>query len=173
MTTEERETLSLTLATLAEAAGIDQELLWEAAETCPQRHEDPNYGRAYEVGELCTRCMYSVRGNRKDVNANYDNPNWHPEWRIVRQARDMTDSVNLLPVVEKLYRNQPISIALEPSIHGDWVCIIKLLDAPWHYGANPGIAEAMALAFAKALEDVNTLASMPFAMRGIDGSLNT
>lgn len=109
MTHEEKQSLSLKIATLGEAAGIDQELLWEAAQTCPQGHANYNEcGCTYDnaVGGLCMDCWLAWAQNG-DYGAAHDalreyahDQNWHPKWRIGKQARDMTNPAVLLPVVE-------------------------------------------------------------------------
>lgn len=163
MTSSEQQALSERVATLAEAAGLPKELLWEPAETCPQGHKIVD-GR---VGEIC----YSCRPNWKIVPDSYWvaakecreldwMPDWHPEWRIGRVAKDFRDPMSLLAVVE-VWRTQrpmrswsvdsqvdyasPDTPTLPYATIGNGHCEYFETDGetPW---------EALALAFVEALE---------------------
>lgn len=124
MTNEDKKALSLKIATLAEAQGIDPALLWEAAEECPQGHDNRSWcddDVTYGIGELCLLCwntywvdprvklmaevpfstsLNKVYGKEEALGPLYDDPAFHPEWRIGRRPRDLTHPGLLLPVVE-------------------------------------------------------------------------
>lgn len=112
MTDQDKRTLSERIATLAEAAGIAPELLWEPAETCPQGHPAPS--STHKVGTLCYRC--ALEGFRSEdlvdgksyTDYQYQiwqhqyNPDYHPEWRIQPVPKDFTKPGNLEPFAERL-----------------------------------------------------------------------
>ena len=109
MTDQEKQVLSERIATLGDAAGINEELLWEAAKTCPQGHHtrDPEWGDfSKDIGDVCHTCwnrwaQIGDYGAAHDALLEYaSDQSWHPEWRIGRQAKDMTNPAVLLPVVE-------------------------------------------------------------------------
>jgi hypothetical protein len=184
MTDTERVALSERIATLAEAAGLPADLLWKVATKCPQGHK--NYHMVYihggsstnweenkrwRTGDLCPTCIidgteglqlldledaYAIAESKAEEHRAY--PDYHPEWRIGRKVKDLTDPANLLAVVEA-WRMQKTrrSWALYSQI--DWdggPTVVPLADisnecdeqseadgeTPW---------EALALAFAEAL----------------------
>ena len=111
MNDSERLAINTRIATLAEAAGVDIHLLWDAADECPQGHYlDPaiyNVG----IGYLCEQCDTEYWNTHMEVNeadwyhehaANEDNPAWHPEWRVGRVPKDFTQASVLFAVVEAL-----------------------------------------------------------------------
>lgn len=141
MTDEEKRTLSERIATLAEAAGLPSELLWEMAGTCPQGHPN-SFGTG--IGDLCPACLSPFMGPLEDsmyavhweeLRKHHANPSWHPEWRIGKQTKDLTTPENLLPLVKEWIRQLPDNEgwtyrigwnekkavgALYKSVNGDW-----------------------------------------------------
>lgn len=111
MTDTARRALSERIATLAEAAGLPSALVWEAAEYCPQGHD--NEGGS--IGEICYVCITdwdivpdSYWSASRLYRAYEWMPPWHPEWRIGRVAKDLTDPANLLTVVEAWRQQRPL-----------------------------------------------------------------
>lgn len=173
MTISERRSLSERIATLAEQAGLPSELVWEAAETCPQGHSNRDMECGYidlEIGGLCRECWTEEWRNPRlemcetdtEIDAVVDeemaayplfgDPAFHPEGRIGKQAKDFTDPANLLAIVEHL------RLVVE---------MVPRKDATWSVGTDDGssprddflgrgrthaIREAWALSLAEALK---------------------
>ena len=181
MTDTERRALSERIATLAEQAGLPSELVWEAAETCPQGHSNRDIECGdieLTTGDLCRECWREKwRDPRLDacqtdaeIDAvvdeewaaydQFDDPAFHPEWRIGREAKDFTDPTNLLPVVKAWITMQPDDEGWTYQVA--WCVgqavgnLYEVVDQDWgrHYDGDDAESEwvALALAFAEALE---------------------
>ncbi len=163
MTDTERRALSERIAILAEHAGLSAELLWEAAETCPQGHENEDG----IIGEICYMCTVdeniipdSYWPASRAYRAHEWRTDWHPEWRIGKQAKDLTDPSNLLPLVKAWIGQQPDDEGWTYQIawcDGQAVGnLYEVVDQDWgrHYDGDDAESEwvALALAFAEALE---------------------
>jgi len=126
MTNPEKRALSLRIATLAEELGLPEELVWEAAETCPAGHDNRDLHHddvVHDTGEMCRRCwdeqwreprrnalmeqgtlatdaIAQVDLYEEALGALYEDTKFRPEWRIGKQAKDLTRPEYLLPLVE-------------------------------------------------------------------------
>lgn len=167
MTDTERRDLSERIATLAEAAGLSSELVWEAAETCPQGHSNRT-GRTQGTATLCVICLYRhyvdegyphpIRRALEQCQTFNSDPEYHPEWRIGRKVKDLTDPTSLLPLVEA-WRAQrrwrgwsvytPVA-GMFPDIEQATAIVVNTSRHFEAVGETPW--EALALAFAEALE---------------------
>lgn len=186
MSDNEKQDLSTRIATLAEAADLPPSLLWEPAKTCPQGHR--NYHAVYihggasthweqnapwQPGDLCLTCLieempglrmldledaYQVAASMAEVHR--DNPDYHPEWRIDRVAKDLTDLASLLAVVEAWRQQKPwrswsmdsqVDYATQPMPTLPYAVIGNERNEDFKTeGDTPG--EALARAFAAVLE---------------------
>lgn len=114
MTNAEQRALSERIATAATAAGIDTELLWEAAETCSQGHKNYHMvfihggsstnweeNKPWRTGDLCLTCIidgtkglqlldledaYAIAESKAEEHGTH--PEYHPEWRLGRVEWD-------------------------------------------------------------------------------------
>lgn len=113
MTETEKQTLSQRIAYLAEMMGIPQKLIWDPASHCPQGHQNTDWegGFGDEIGDVCRECeteWYNTSGEEEEITLEQRNDAaFHPEWRIGRQAKDLTTFANLLPVLEAWREQDP------------------------------------------------------------------
>lgn len=172
MTDQEKHDLNTRIATLAETAGVDGELLWESAKKCPQGHST----LGYLIGERCDECVTSWWGlNRHGADdavltALLKDDTFHPEWRLGRVAKDFTDATPLIEVLEAWRKQKPLDRWWSMNA-ADWeteVTLGELLprlprgtvrsegQETFYDGYVPvdeDPAVALALAFVRALED--------------------
>lgn len=179
MTDQEKTDLSERIAILAESAGLSAELLWEAAETCPQGHSTRDIECGYvelSVGDLCRECwteewrnprlevcetdaeIHAVMDEERAALHQFKDPTFHPEWRIGKVAKDFADPANLLAVVEA-WRAQrrwrgwsvytPVA-GMFPDIEQATAIVVKTSRHFEAVGETPWVA--LAQAFAEALE---------------------
>lgn len=134
MTDTERHSLSERIATLADAAGLPSELVWEEASGCDQGHEQlPRM-----TGQPCWICG--------EV--------------LPRVSRDFTDPAYLLPLVKAWIEQQPDDEGWTYQVA--WCVgqavgnLYEVVDQDWgrHYDGDDAESEwvALALALAEALE---------------------
>lgn len=181
MTSSEQQALSERVATLAEAAGLPKELLWEPAETCPQGHSNRDIECGdieLTIGDLCRECWTEEWRNPRlemcetdaEIDAVVDeemaayplfnDPAFYPEWRIGRVAKDLTDLTSLLAVVEAWRQQKPLrSWSIDSQVDYATQPIPTLPYAVIGNERNEDFEtdgetpwEALALAFAEALE---------------------
>lgn len=160
MTDADKQMLSEKIATLAEMAGIDGELLWEMAKECPQGHKLSRIISKGTHTDLCWDCVVGSSVKAAELTANILNPIWHPEWRISHQARDMTDPAVLVSLVKEWIRQQPEEEGWTYQVawcDGQAVGnLYEVVDQDWgrHYDGADSDSEwtSLAQAFVKALE---------------------
>lgn len=102
MTDTEKQTMNERIAVLAEQAGVPATLVWQAAATCPQGHDNRDYecgGLNQRIGESCFTCRRKARINMDTYIQHFEDPAWHPEWRIGRSPSDLTDANVLFAVL--------------------------------------------------------------------------
>lgn len=167
MTDAEQRALSGRIATLAEQAGLPSALLWDPASRCPQGH--PNT-EGTTVGDLCVSCLYHWLGPREEqvlynlrldeLGDHHENSNWHPEWRVGRQAKNISSPANLMELVVEWQRQHPLrswTVGAPEGFLDDFIPRLSYArvgdceadgETPW---------EALALAFAEALEKGETI----------------
>ena len=159
MTEEEKMQLSLRIATAAEKAGLPADLVWEAAEKCPQGH-DNILGTI--AGNLCLTCLEKWLGPKTafvtyrlrwdELEAQHDNPDWHPEWRIGKQAKDLTNPSHILPVVEAWLAKDSDREWASKYHDGEWIAWVKDLPRYPEPGSDPDRTVAEALTLCAAME---------------------
>lgn len=94
------------LADALEANGLG-EYAWDPAPTCPSGHPvnlpwqlEPEKG--FQIGELCPDCLFMVHHfTTRDRDAHEDDLAFHPEWRIGRVPKRLSeDATTLLAAAE-------------------------------------------------------------------------
>ena len=103
MTDQDKHTVNERIARLGEEAGLAFDLLWQAAEACPQGHtnREPECGELdLHIGDVCFDCLEEADVPVMEHHAHWDDLTWHPEWRIGKAPRDFTDPAVLWPVWE-------------------------------------------------------------------------
>ena len=103
MTDHDKHILNERIARLGEQAGLAGDLLWQAAEACPQGHSnrEPECGELdLHIGDICFECRDEADVSWKEHQEHWDDLTWHPEWRIGKAPRDFTDPAVLWPVWE-------------------------------------------------------------------------
>ena len=151
------------LATLAEQAGVDSELLWRPSDTCPQGHtnidDEGEWGD--DIGEVCSACLDDYFG--PDMIYYLDDQTWrqnwritHPEWLLTKAPRDMWDPGILIPIVGAYCKITGYGWNLHQyfdPFDGIEACLYAGPVRQWRGQAPHGLPmEALAQALLKALE---------------------
>lgn len=136
--------------------------MYRTAPTCPQGHpvqpqESPE--------DICPACpvtfIWPLRPEVfHEIEAHRDDPTFHPEWRIGKQAKDLTAPENLLPLVKAWIGQQPDDESWTYQVawrKGQAVGnLYDICAQAWgrYYGGDDAENEwvALAQAFAEALE---------------------
>ena len=153
MTEQDKHTLNERIARLGEEAGLAFDLLWQAAEACPQGHtnREPECGELdLHIGDICFDCRDEANVSWKEHQEHWDDPTWHPEWRIGKAPRDFTDPAVLLPLMEAYWGNWDVDIKWEWYLSADgWMTYVNVYKQNWKVwirrkGVGATITEAMA-----------------------------